>query len=257
MAAARQADTSLAAALKYAGAGESVLPLWWTIADGKCACGRGDCKPGKHPLTERGFYDATTDPEVIRAWWARWPRANLGVRTNLRPTVDIDLAVVASALAADASLAHSTRVVSTPHDGLHIVFATSKPTSSRVLYLKDGRRLGELKADEAYVIVPLSKIGRREYKLLSPPDTPLLNADPIEWLAKALPEYGFELDLTRATGKRDYEALAGIIYEGEGRHLALASYAGRVWIEGLGPDTFTAFARHDQSGPVPAAPDRR
>ena len=36
---------------------------------------------GKEPLIEggRGYLDATTDPEVIREWWRRWPKANIGV----------------------------------------------------------------------------------------------------------------------------------------------------------------------------------
>jgi hypothetical protein len=34
---------------------------------------------GKEPLTEHGFKDATTDPEQIRAWWRRYPRANVAI----------------------------------------------------------------------------------------------------------------------------------------------------------------------------------
>jgi hypothetical protein len=50
-------------AVGYAERGYEVLPL-----------------NGKTPLTSRGFYDATTDPEVIRSWWSRWPDANVGCR---------------------------------------------------------------------------------------------------------------------------------------------------------------------------------
>jgi hypothetical protein len=57
----------LAAALRYAAAGWPVFP----------------CRPGsKKPLTRRGFTDATTDPAVIRAWWARWPDANVAIATG-------------------------------------------------------------------------------------------------------------------------------------------------------------------------------
>lgn len=38
------------------------------------------CKSvGKHPRTEHGVDDATTDAAQIRAWWKRWPQANIGV----------------------------------------------------------------------------------------------------------------------------------------------------------------------------------
>ena len=37
------------------------------------------CKhPGKHPRTQRGYLDASADPDVIRAWWKKWPNANIG-----------------------------------------------------------------------------------------------------------------------------------------------------------------------------------
>lgn len=36
------------------------------------------CKRSKAPLTERGFQDATTDPEQLKAWWNKWPEASIG-----------------------------------------------------------------------------------------------------------------------------------------------------------------------------------
>jgi hypothetical protein len=41
------------------------------------------CEPsGKRPLTKNGFWEATTDERLIRGWWGRWPRANVGVPTG-------------------------------------------------------------------------------------------------------------------------------------------------------------------------------
>jgi hypothetical protein len=84
----------LRAALRYATRGWPVLPVWWPAVGGACACGRPDCsKPGKHPLSRRGFYDASTDPAVIARWWARWPEANVGIRTGGDPglmVADVD-----------------------------------------------------------------------------------------------------------------------------------------------------------------------
>jgi hypothetical protein len=34
---------------------------------------------GGRPLTMRGTKDATTDPAKITAWWAKWPKAHIGI----------------------------------------------------------------------------------------------------------------------------------------------------------------------------------
>jgi len=70
-------NVMLRAALAYAAEfGWPVLPL----------------KPrSKEPLTEHGSFDATTDSEVIKAWWKRWPRANVGIATGRKFFVgDVD-----------------------------------------------------------------------------------------------------------------------------------------------------------------------
>ncbi len=75
----------LQAALNYAARGWPLLPLHG-IRDGACDCGAAECSsPGKHPIgraVPRGLHDATIDPAVIRAWWQRWPNANVGVCTG-------------------------------------------------------------------------------------------------------------------------------------------------------------------------------
>jgi hypothetical protein len=63
------ADTLLDHALSYVGSGLSVFPL----------------RPrDKAPLIAKadggnGCHDATCDPDRIRAWWTRWPDANIGL----------------------------------------------------------------------------------------------------------------------------------------------------------------------------------
>lgn len=72
-----------AAALWYARQGWRVFPLHTVLPDGSCSCGKPDCDDqGKHPRTPNGCLAATTDPGQIKAWWSRWPNANLGGATG-------------------------------------------------------------------------------------------------------------------------------------------------------------------------------
>jgi hypothetical protein len=72
----------LHAAFAYARRGWQVMPLH-EIVGGQCSCGKGSCRtPGKHPRTRHGLKDATLDEAVIQGWWAKWPSANVGIRTG-------------------------------------------------------------------------------------------------------------------------------------------------------------------------------
>lgn len=80
-------------ALKYAARGWRVFPVYECRATGtQCSCGNRRCdSPGKHPRTEHGLTDATTDAAQIRAWWRQWPNANIGIATGAGlVVVDID-----------------------------------------------------------------------------------------------------------------------------------------------------------------------
>ena len=71
-------DAMLAAALRYARKGWPVFP----------------CVPGaKRPIVEHGLHEATTDEAQIRAWWGRWPTANVAIATGAPgpDVVDIDV----------------------------------------------------------------------------------------------------------------------------------------------------------------------
>ncbi len=73
-----RAGCPLAAALRLARMGKPVFP----------------CRPNRAPLVAGGFKAATTNAEPIRAWWARWPRALIGMPTGAISGVvvlDLDL----------------------------------------------------------------------------------------------------------------------------------------------------------------------
>lgn len=68
------------------------------LNDALCYASRGwpifPCRRrGKEPLVSGGFKAATTDPATVRAWWRRWPDANIGLATG-RPSgvvvLDVD-----------------------------------------------------------------------------------------------------------------------------------------------------------------------
>ncbi len=86
-------SSNIDAAMKYIARDWPVFPVHYPVADG-CSCGKPDCRtPGKHPRTQHGFKDATTDEVAITAWWTREPDANIGILTGATSrlmVVDID-----------------------------------------------------------------------------------------------------------------------------------------------------------------------
>lgn len=82
-------------ALQYAAMGWFVFPTYKINPDLKCACGNPLCKsPGKHPIrlaTPKGQDDATTDPDIIRGWWKRYPDANIAISLMPSSLVAIDI----------------------------------------------------------------------------------------------------------------------------------------------------------------------
>lgn len=117
-------------ALAYAARGFLVHPLH-TARAGHCSCGKRECSAsGKHPRLPKWPSRATTESQEIRAWWTRWPEANIGLLTGARSGVivlDIDPrndgdASLASLEARYGKLPETPRV-RTGGGGLHVYFA--------------------------------------------------------------------------------------------------------------------------------------
>jgi len=88
-------------ALRYAVEGFAVFPVYEPTAVGVCSCPHGaapkigdkDHSIGKHPRTEHGCSDATTDINTIKEWWTKWPNASVGIATGKKSglaVVDLD-----------------------------------------------------------------------------------------------------------------------------------------------------------------------
>jgi hypothetical protein len=163
----------LDAALSYAARGWPVFPCYWLI-DGRCSCGKTDCSPGKHPLTPSGFHDASTDELLIRAWWQKYPSANIGIPTG---KVSGFVAVDADGPAGLPALVKLTgcRSRSLPRQrtgredkGWHFLFrypGTHVKSDQKFLPGLDSR------GDGGYIIVaPSTHLSGRQYKWLYLPE---------------------------------------------------------------------------------------
>jgi hypothetical protein len=135
----------LAAALAYAAWGWPVHPLF----------------PGsKVPATGHGFRDATTSPEVITAWWAKTPNANIGLATgHAFDVLDIDMYVPGTGLRwADLresdALPTTHGIVSTARGGLHVYLLPTLDVGNQVATVPgiDWRGRG------GYVVAPPSRL---------------------------------------------------------------------------------------------------
>ena len=162
----------LLAALRYAEFGYPVFP----------------CIPGgKAPITPHGFQDATTDPEQIRAWWARHPEANVAMPTAGLLVVDVDGAE--NRWPDDAEKAEDLSrcpVSLTPRGGRHHIFRQPagkswSSTASRIAPKVDTR------ANGGYIVVPPSVVEGKPYRWAQ--DLAVAAAElpePPDWLAALL-----------------------------------------------------------------------
>jgi putative DNA primase/helicase len=144
----------LDAALDYAERGLPVFPC-----NGK----------NKAPLTRHGFKDATTDPEQIREWWHKWPRAMIGMPTGRASGIDVlDLDVKPNEYIDGRDFVPnwqklSPLIVRTPSGGVHVWFASDgevRNSTDAIAPGVDTRGVG------GYVIVPPSCNDRARYSFI-------------------------------------------------------------------------------------------
>jgi len=142
--------TPLDQALVYTTSGWPVFPCRWD----------GGPRLRKTPLTRNGFKDASRDPQIVTAWWARWPQALIGLPTGEISglgVLDIDVKrPEANGFDSLADLGRSilpeTPMAHTESGGLHIYFRRPereiRNSASRIAPGLDTRGTG------GYVIAP-------------------------------------------------------------------------------------------------------
>lgn len=155
--------------LAYAARGWHVFPCHEINQAGNCSCSKGpDCgNPGKHPRTEQGFKNATTEPDTIRKWLKRWPTANWAIACGASrlAVVDVDPRnggddTLVELERRHAELPHTIRAC-TGGGGQHYLYAM--PEGDDVPSGVPGLGI-ELKATGGYIIVaPSSHVSGRSY----------------------------------------------------------------------------------------------
>ena len=165
--------TLLDAALSYAARGWRVFPVC-TIVAGRCSCMKFGCdRQGKHPLTEHGLNDASTDPKTISDWWTSWPAANIGIATGASSglvVLDVDAGKGGEDSLERLGKMPDTVEVLTGGGGRHFYFKhPGKPIKNSVCRLGAGL---DVRGDGGYVVAPPSvhKSGRHyEWEASSEP----------------------------------------------------------------------------------------
>lgn len=176
----------LDAALAYVARGWCVVALH-TPEPGGCSCGKSGCDSiGKHPrwdaqLLPNGLKNATTDPGIIRVWWALWPDANIGVATGTRSGLwaldkDID---TGGDLSLEQILAQHGPLPETPEQltgsgGSHYLFAHPGGKVGNRVRFAPGL---DTRGDGGYIVAAPSRNANGAYAwVVSPDDAPLAPA---------------------------------------------------------------------------------
>lgn len=151
-------------AIRYAESGFHVLPLYTVVTtdsgERSCSCGNNGCRSvGKHPradLAPRGVHDATDDvDEILGGWPEGGYNIGLALEANL-VAFDIDDSDVARRLLDSPDLLDSI-CLSITRRGVHCIVRTTEGTRSGIIKHSNGQRIGEIRAEGEYIVVPPSK----------------------------------------------------------------------------------------------------
>jgi putative DNA primase/helicase len=172
------------------------------------------CKSnGKSPLITGWQNKATSDKEVIDAWWDKFPDANIGLLTGKKANlvvVDVDVKKGARGMESLKQLQDEcgkldTRMVHTPSGGLHYYF--SYPQGVDTLKNRGNLMPGiDIRADGGLVIAPGSSIDGNDYEF----------EDEAKEIAE-LPQKLLEILTSDSHTNKEYEVVASDVTNGVGQ----------------------------------------
>lgn len=142
--------TMLDQALRYAASGMPIFPCWMGT---------------KLPITTHGFEDATTDEDIIRAWWDRHPKANIAFSPETMEWAVVDIEHDGedgwmALLTEEGETELNTYQVRTPRGGRHLYYAGSLPGKVKIK-LNDGSKANvDTRGRGSYVLLPPSRVMR-------------------------------------------------------------------------------------------------
>lgn len=136
-----------------------VFPLHTPLSPG-CSCNNPNCNSvGKHPRISKGLHGATTNTDIIKKWWKRWPNSNIGLITGRKSGVvaldvdprnngddSLDLLVEQH-----GRLPHTIEAI-TGGDGRHILFKHQGFIKNRTNMLSGL----DIRGDGGYIVAPPS-----------------------------------------------------------------------------------------------------
>lgn len=200
-------------ALALAGAGIPVFPC---------------VENGKRPAVEGGFQAATTDPDVVAAWWRENPNYNIGVPPDAAGWGVIDIEHTGQLTWQELERVHGsvpTYEVETPRGGFHLYYRGRIPSSVQKLGEHvDTRGVG------GYVLVPPSVVDGKRYRV----SRDVVPADMPEWIATALGDASAHV---KAHENVVLDQPANV--ERAKKRLKQLVHAGRVAVKGSGGDALT------------------
>lgn len=159
-------DDSLGVVLRYVREGLPVHPVHTILSSGLCSCTlhtkRTACvqgTPGKHPRTQHGFKDATTNENVIARWNRQFRKTNWAVILGLKSSLcclDVDprrggMESLKILFGENLENLPATRIILTGSNGMHIYFLYDPAFAQKV---KDFLPGIEFLSDGNYIIMP-------------------------------------------------------------------------------------------------------
>ncbi len=215
----------------------AVFPCFGISSDTSCLCNAGPhCKsPGKHPITNTGFKEATRDPIRVRSWWEQYPEANVGVATGSISgfdVLDVDPRNGGNesifAIEMEFGSLPSTLESVTGGGGRHLFFKHQQNLRNKV----DFQPGLDVRAEGGYIIAPPSRHANgQHYEFPQPFKTEKLSIAPWPPALLAMLEH----PRTNTT----YTDSDGLIAEGR-RNNTLTSLAGSMRRRGMSKEAIAA-----------------